>query len=146
MKRHLLSIAAAVSALLAGGQALAQSSSNYSIPWFTFGAGGGASLAGPYSGVGTIGSFESVTATVGPYLLIGGFWSDGEDVPQPADLKLSFSHVRGRLVITWETCGILQEASAVTGPWTPINGATSPYGVTIGPDKKFYRLQACESK
>ena len=146
MKRLLLSIAAAVSALLAGGQALAQSSSNYRIPWVTFGAGGGTSAAGPYTAFGTIGSFESVTVTAGPYLLVGGFWSDGEDVPQPADLKLSFSHVRGRLVITWENCGILQEANAVTGPWTPINGATSPYAVTIGPDKKFYRLQTCDSK
>jgi len=146
MKRQLLSIAAAVSALVAGGQAFAQSSSNYSIPWFTFGAGGGTSTAGPYTAFGTIGTFESVTVAAGPYLLVSGFWSDGEETPQPAGPKLFISHARGRLIISWESCGILEEADAVTGPWTTINGATSPYSVTIGPDKKFYRLRACDGK
>lgn len=35
--------------------------------------------------------------------------------------------------------GKLQEASSVTGTWSDVSGATSPYPVTTTGDKKFYR-------
>ena len=145
MKRHFLNIIVGVgSALLIGTQAAAQSSTDYRIPWFTFGAGGGASTADDYTSIGTIGHLECTTAAAGPYMLTSGFWSDGEGEPQPADLKLSINQARGRLIITWEGCGILEEADAVPGTWTPITGATSPYGVAISGHRKFYRLRRCE--
>jgi hypothetical protein len=42
--------------------------------------------------------------------------------------------------LTWQA-GTLQQANAITGPWTPVVGATAPYyKVTIGPGNKFYRI------
>ena len=37
--------------------------------------------------------------------------------------------------------GTLESADSVTGPWTPVAGAVSPYAVTITGAAKFYRVQ-----
>jgi Concanavalin A-like lectin/glucanases superfamily/Bacterial Ig-like domain (group 2)/Immunoglobulin I-set domain len=47
----------------------------------------------------------------------------------------------GTLTLTWSS-GMLLEATNVTGPWTPVPGATSPYSVsTSGGRMMFYQVQ-----
>jgi len=43
--------------------------------------------------------------------------------------------------LTWAGCGTLQSATAVTGPWTDVPGATSPYIAPIVGTAKFFRLE-----
>ncbi len=47
----------------------------------------------------------------------------------------------GKVVLEWKGEGTLLEADEVTGPWTPVQGATSPYTITPTGKKKFYRLK-----
>jgi hypothetical protein len=45
------------------------------------------------------------------------------------------------VVLTWHS-GILLEASSVTGPWTAVSGATSPYSVPVtSGGVQFFRVQ-----
>ena len=47
----------------------------------------------------------------------------------------------GQITLTWIGSGQLQWASAITGPWTNITGASSPYSESIVPGQnRFYRL------
>jgi hypothetical protein len=47
----------------------------------------------------------------------------------------------GQLQISWQQ-GTLESAPALTGPWTPVSGATAPvYVVTPSGSQKFYRVQ-----
>lgn len=43
------------------------------------------------------------------------------------------------LQLTWSQ-GTLQEADVITGPWTTVTNATSPYTVTPNGVQKFYRV------
>jgi hypothetical protein len=52
----------------------------------------------------------------------------------------SIELVDGQVVITWQGGETLQGANAVTGPWTDIAGATSPYSEAPEGDYTFYRL------
>ncbi len=45
------------------------------------------------------------------------------------------------LTITWDGGGTLQSAPAVTGPWTDVDGAASPYQTTATGAAAFYRLK-----
>jgi hypothetical protein len=45
---------------------------------------------------------------------------------------LSIDRQGGNAVITWTNLGTLEEADEVTGPWSSIDGATSPYSVSLG--------------
>lgn len=56
------------------------------------------------------------------------------DVP-----ALSISVVAGHPVVTFT--GMLQSASAVTGPYTDLPSATSPYTVPTGPGATFFRVR-----
>jgi hypothetical protein len=49
----------------------------------------------------------------------------------------------GLAVFTWSVGGVLEHATAVTGPWTPLLNATSPYQITIDPNKpsEFFRIR-----
>lgn len=51
--------------------------------------------------------------------------------------------VQGTVVtIEWEgIAGKLEESSAVTGPWTAVAGAVSPYKATISAQQRFFRLR-----
>jgi len=44
------------------------------------------------------------------------------------------------LTLTW-TGGRLQEAPAVTGPWTDVANASSPFNAALGSGAKFYRVR-----
>jgi hypothetical protein len=48
--------------------------------------------------------------------------------------------VERAIIVTWD-CGILQGADNVTGPWTDIPGATSPYCVPSSGAHRFYRVR-----
>ena len=65
-------------------------------------------------------------------------------VVRPALGTLSISLSGTTLTLGW-TDGILQEASAVIGPWTDVAGATPPaYSTPLAGTMKFYRLR-CNS-
>lgn len=64
-------------------------------------------------------------------------------VPAGAQPTGGFSSAKlsgSNFVIAW-TGGSLETADAVTGPWTAVNGATSPLTVPVSGTKKFYRLK-----
>jgi hypothetical protein len=44
------------------------------------------------------------------------------------------------VIIRWG-CGVLQSADEVTGPWTDVLGATSPFCTPTSEQKKFYRVR-----
>lgn len=46
----------------------------------------------------------------------------------------------GNVVIGWEGEGTLQEADAVTGPWTDVAGAANPFSTPADAAQKYYRL------
>jgi hypothetical protein len=43
--------------------------------------------------------------------------------------------------VNWGGCGILEEATSITGPWTPIQNAASPYIIPATGVAMFYRLE-----
>ena len=55
---------------------------------------------------------------------------------------IAYSYSNGTLTLTWSGGGILQTSSGVTGQWTNMANARSPYVVTslTGP-RTFYRVQ-----
>ncbi|MGB0419772.1 MAG: hypothetical protein ACPGL0_01275, partial [Limisphaerales bacterium] len=53
---------------------------------------------------------------------------------------IAISAEGGQIAITWES-GALQTAPAVTGPWTPVDGASSPYTVDASQGQAFFRAQ-----
>jgi hypothetical protein len=55
--------------------------------------------------------------------------------------KLSISSLPGRQVaVVWNPPGTLQVSSSLTGPWTDIPPATSPYVIPFSGTKQFFRL------
>jgi hypothetical protein len=46
----------------------------------------------------------------------------------------------GHVLISWPGTATLQSAPAVTGPWTNVAGATSPYSAMPAGARGFYRL------
>lgn len=53
-------------------------------------------------------------------------------------------NANGTLTITWTGTAVLETATSVTGPWTDVQGATSPFTYTIpaGEQMRFVRLRA----
>jgi len=47
----------------------------------------------------------------------------------------------GNLVLTWDGTGTLQAADVVTGPWTDVANAKSPFTATVSGGAKFYRVK-----
>ena len=55
--------------------------------------------------------------------------------------RLTIQRSATNLTLGWSG-GLLQEATSLTGPWSPVNGATAPsHIVTPSGAQKFYRLQ-----
>jgi hypothetical protein len=67
-----------------------------------------------------------------------GTLSDGAPVDS---VGLSAALQGGNLQITWTGSGRLEEALNITGPWSAVQGATSPYSVAIAGEQRFYRLR-----
>ncbi len=45
------------------------------------------------------------------------------------------------IILNWNCGGTLQSADDVTGPWTDVLGATSPYAVATSAARRFYRVR-----
>ena len=59
----------------------------------------------------------------------------------PVPPRLTASRGNGQLVISWINGGVLQQADAVTGPWSSVpNLPASPYTVSTAGARKFYRV------
>jgi len=55
--------------------------------------------------------------------------------------RLTIQRSATNLTLGWSE-GVLQEATSLTGPWTPVNGATAPsHTVTTSGPMKFYRVR-----
>lgn len=64
--------------------------------------------------------------------------------PPPTGGTLKFSTVRrdgSNLVIEWTGAGTLESADAVTGSWTAVANAKSPFSAALSGAAKFYRLR-----
>jgi hypothetical protein len=61
---------------------------------------------------------------------------------QPSGLKFTaVTRSGGNINIAWTGTGTLQSANAVTGPWTDVANATTPFSAPISGAAKFYRLK-----
>ena len=58
----------------------------------------------------------------------------------PAVTKLSVSATQSTLTVSWSNYGILQVATNMTGPWTLVSNAFSPYTIQATNSKAFYRV------
>jgi hypothetical protein len=56
------------------------------------------------------------------------------------DPQLEVALQAGNVVITWQS-GTLASSPTVTGSYTPVTGATSPFQVTPTAGATFYRVQ-----
>lgn len=65
-----------------------------------------------------------------------------ELTPKTSELgPLRIQFVGDHAEVTWEGAGTLQTAPTVTGPWSDISAATSPYPVNFNESMRFYRLR-----
>ncbi len=49
----------------------------------------------------------------------------------------------GQITLNWTGSGVLESAPAITGPWTEVQGATTPYSEAVTPGvNTFYRLRS----
>lgn len=65
------------------------------------------------------------------------------EVPRPKATQLSISASEGTIIVSWTGPGILQEADAVSGPWTDVLGSSvsSPWQASAAAQAHFYRLR-----
>ncbi|MCL5097962.1 MAG: hypothetical protein M1608_10640, partial [Candidatus Omnitrophica bacterium] len=61
------------------------------------------------------------------------------EVAPPGPLSISMQ--ANQVAISWTGAGTLQSADAVTGPWSDVTDASSPYLVSPSGNQKFYRLR-----
>lgn len=73
--------------------------------------------------------------------LIASAWVQREegDVTAPEFSRISLSG--GNVVIEWTGAAALWSAEAVTGPWSPVDNATSPYSTPATGAMRWFRLQ-----
>jgi len=67
--------------------------------------------------------------------------STGEVVPIPPPTLQSL-RTGQQLVLTWPSGYQLLSATNVTGPYTPVSGATSPWTNSLTDPREFFRLQS----
>jgi hypothetical protein len=60
---------------------------------------------------------------------------------QPVGLELSVAVQGHTLTLSWQGTATLQSATNISGPWSTVNGATSPYQVTTTGLQMFFRLE-----
>jgi len=84
------------------------------------------------SGIGTL-SVDEVK--------VGTAWEDVWEPAGPVPERLRYRWEGGNLTLIWDQPALrLQEAGSVTGPWTDVTEATSPYTVPTTSGPRFYRL------
>ncbi len=125
---------------------------SFSLDWFIFDGGGGASSGGTFALTGTIGQPEAGTMSGGQFTLIGGFWSVIATVPTSGAPTLTVSEQNGDIRIAWLKPAdgwILESTPALAGPalqWTAVAQAyqddgTSLYVTVNAPSgSAFFRL------
>jgi len=59
---------------------------------------------------------------------------------EPAKFTGITRNANGSLTITWTGGGKLQAAPSLSGPWTDVGGAASPFTVTPSADAQFARI------
>ncbi|MCL5097647.1 MAG: hypothetical protein M1608_08985 [Candidatus Omnitrophica bacterium] len=59
----------------------------------------------------------------------------------PSTAHLDIALQGNNVVISWTGTGTLQSADQVTGPWSDVDGATSPMTITPSGNSRFYRLR-----
>jgi hypothetical protein len=58
----------------------------------------------------------------------------------PPAVTLECQSINGQVVLTW-TAGTLQSAPAITGPYTDIAGASSPYTLLPSGPQQYFRVR-----
>ncbi|MHC1765301.1 MAG: LamG-like jellyroll fold domain-containing protein [Verrucomicrobiia bacterium] len=69
---------------------------------------------------------------------------EGGEVPEEPTSEVKFTQVSlagGQVTIAWEGTGTLEEATAVTGPWTTAASQTNPQTIAATGAGKFYRVR-----
>lgn len=61
------------------------------------------------------------------------------DVAKPQS-NIGISQAGGQITISWQAGGVLQSADLITGPWTNVAGASSPFSATPTGPGKFFRV------
>ena len=71
-------------------------------------------------------------------------WVAGPPTPVTPNLNMiELQQTEGSTYLLWAADGMLQSAPQITGPWTNVSGATSPYQMTIGSQPaQYFRLEA----
>jgi hypothetical protein len=107
---------------------------------FTFLIGG--VVAQPATASGGVPAFNQINyvtiGTIGDPVVVQDFLLT-EEVPAPSP-SIIISVSGGQTIVTW-SAGILQSASQVNGPWSEVNGATSPYTVSLIGQKQYFRAK-----
>jgi hypothetical protein len=62
--------------------------------------------------------------------------------PEPTDIEFDQPVLAdGQITLSWTGTGVLEEATVITGPWTPVSPQpSSPFTVPATGDGKFYRI------
>lgn len=63
---------------------------------------------------------------------------DCDPVADPAVMNITFDNTG--VSLEWTGSGVLESASNVTGPWTVVDGATSPYSSPASGDAQYFRV------
>jgi hypothetical protein len=97
----------------------------------------------PQTNVIYIGWFDNVRfhgpVNLAPGVATYGFYSSTNDSFRIADIELN--RTNNSMTVSWVGSGVLQEASAITGPWTNVVGVTSPARLPLAGSLMFYRLR-----
>jgi hypothetical protein len=84
--------------------------------------------------------FSSVEGTPNLNLVLDNFLVASRPPVPPTALQ--FQRTSDGLVLSWPGCGFtLQTATAITGPFAGLPGATSPYTNSFAGPAKFFRLK-----
>ncbi len=72
-----------------------------------------------------------------------GNWLAAEPTPVTPDVNVIELHqTGGNIFLLWAVDGVLQSASQIQGPWTNVDGATSPYEmIPGGQPEQYFRVQ-----
>jgi hypothetical protein len=54
---------------------------------------------------------------------------------------LSIVRTAGNIILSWQSDGVLQEASSISGSWTDVPGTSNPRTLPAPPANRFYRLR-----
>ena len=68
-----------------------------------------------------------------------GFLELAEAAAGPSNIAISLAG--NEITITWEGAGMLKQSSTVEGPYTAVDGATSPYTTASDQAEAYYLVE-----